>query len=179
MENMSVRRATFKLCVLTLSLWLVTAAARADTVLDWNTIAVNTAVANKQNPFAQARFAAITQLAVFEAVNAITQDYQPYIGSITAPPGASAEAAAIEAAYKVLITTFPTSTRPRCWMPIEPIRCRRYPTAKPRRTASPQATPLRWRSSPCAPTTARRPRNSRFPARRFRANTRPRRVVQL
>src|SRR5882724_608512 len=108
-ENMSVRRRTVKLCVLMLSVWLVTAAARADAVLDWNTIAVNTAVANKQNPFAQARFAAIAQLAVFEAVNAITQDYRPYTGSITAPPGASADAAAIEATYKVLSTYFPAS----------------------------------------------------------------------
>ena len=37
--------------------------ARADVVLDWNKIAVDTAVANKQNPFAQARYAAIVQLA--------------------------------------------------------------------------------------------------------------------
>ena len=76
------------------------AVAKADVVLDWNAIAVNTAVANSQNPFAQARYAAIVQLAVFEAVNAITGDYQPYLGTITAPPGASAEAAAIEAAYQ-------------------------------------------------------------------------------
>ena len=85
------------------------AAARADVVSDWNTIAVNTAVANHQNPFAQARYAAIVQLAVFEAVNAINGDYQPYLGTITAPPGASAEAAAIEASYQVLNTYFPTS----------------------------------------------------------------------
>jgi PAP2 superfamily protein len=78
------------------------AAARADVVSDWNTIAVNTAVANKQNPFAQARYGAIVQLAVFEAVNAITGEYQPYLGTITAPPGASADAAAIQAAYHVL-----------------------------------------------------------------------------
>src|ERR1700731_444759 len=98
----------FKLfCVLMLVLVVGSTAARADAVLDWNTIAVNTAVANKQNAFAQARYAAIVQLAVFEAVNAITQDYQPYIGSITAPRGASAEAAAIEAAYKVLSFYFP------------------------------------------------------------------------
>jgi hypothetical protein len=83
--------------------------ARADFVLDWNAIAVNTAVANKQNPFAQARYAAIVQLAVFEAVNSITGEYQPYLGTITAPPGASPEAAAIEAAYQVLSTYFPAS----------------------------------------------------------------------
>ena len=66
MEKMSVRRGTFRLWVLMLSVWLVTAAARADAVLDWNSIAVNTAVANKQNPFAQARYAAIVQLAVLK-----------------------------------------------------------------------------------------------------------------
>ena len=85
------------------------AAARADVVLDWNTIAVNTAVANHQNPFAQARYAAIVQLAVFEAVNAITGEYHPYLGTVTAPPGASADAAAVEAAYQVLNTYFPNS----------------------------------------------------------------------
>jgi hypothetical protein len=54
---------------------LGSAAARADVVvLDWNAIAVSTAIANGQNPFAQARYAAVAQLAVFEAVNAITGD---------------------------------------------------------------------------------------------------------
>jgi hypothetical protein len=83
--------------------------ARADVVLDWNAIAVNTAVANGQNPFAQARYAAIVQLAVFEAVNSITGDYHPYLGSITAPAGASADAAGVQAAYRVLSTYFPAS----------------------------------------------------------------------
>jgi len=82
---------------------------RADVVLDWNAIAVKTAIENGQNPFAQARYAAIVQLAVFEAVNATTGDYKPYLGSITAPPGASAEAAAVQAAYRVLSTYFPAS----------------------------------------------------------------------
>ena len=66
-------------------------------------------IANGQSPFAQARYAAIVQLAVFEAVNAITGDYQPYLGSIVAPHGASADAAAIQAAYHVLSTYFPAS----------------------------------------------------------------------
>ena len=51
-------------------------AAHADVVLDWNAIAVST-VSQGQSPYAQSRFMAITQLAVFEAVNAITGDYQP------------------------------------------------------------------------------------------------------
>jgi hypothetical protein len=85
------------------------AAAKADVVLDWNMIAVNTAVKNGQNPFAQARYAAIVQLAVFESVNAITGDYHPYLGTVVAPPGACPEAAAIQAAYRVLSTYFPAS----------------------------------------------------------------------
>jgi PAP2 superfamily len=85
------------------------APAKADVVLDWNAIAVNTIAATGQSPFAQARYGAIVQVAVFEAVNAITHDYQPYLGSIVAPNGASADAAAIAAAYRVLVTYFPAS----------------------------------------------------------------------
>jgi hypothetical protein len=103
------RKRTFGLYMLLLALLFGRAVAKADEVLDWNEIAVNTAIANGQNPFAQARYAAIVQLAVFEAVNAITGDYRPYLGSIVAPHGASANAAAIEAAYRVLSTYFPAS----------------------------------------------------------------------
>ena len=96
------------LCMLMAALF-GSAVAKADVVLDWNVIAVNTAVTNGQNPFAQARYAAIVQLAVFESVNAITGEYHPYLGTIVAPPGASPEAAAIQAAYRVLSTYFPAS----------------------------------------------------------------------
>jgi hypothetical protein len=81
----------------------------SDAVLDWNAIAVNTAAANKANPFAQGRFAAIVQVAVFEAVNSITGEYRPYLGTITGAPGASANAAAVEAAYEVLSAYFGAS----------------------------------------------------------------------
>jgi hypothetical protein len=97
------------LMILAACVLLAAAPARADVVLDWNAIAVNTIAASGQSPFAQARFGAIVQVAVFEAVNAITQDYQPYLGSIVAPNGASADAAAIAAAYRVLIAYFPAS----------------------------------------------------------------------
>jgi hypothetical protein len=79
--------------------------ARADTVLDWNGILIETV--KTQNPFFQARFAAITQVAVFEAVNAVTGHYEPYLGTISPAPGASAEAAAVAAAHGVLAHYFP------------------------------------------------------------------------
>src|SRR5215831_4675763 len=104
-----MKNRTLGLCMLIAVLSSGAAATNADAVLDWNAIAVNTAVKNGQNPFAQARYAAIVQLAVFEAVNSITGDYQPFLGTITAPPGASAEAAAVEAACRVLSTYFPAS----------------------------------------------------------------------
>src|SRR5678816_2174431 len=81
--------------------------ANADVVQDWNRIMLDTV--NGQNAFAQARFAAITQVAVFEAVNAITGRYTPYLGRIIAPPGSSAEAAAIAAAHTVLKNYFPAA----------------------------------------------------------------------
>lgn len=85
---------------------LSTAAQSAtDPVLEWNSIMVSTTAT--QNPFAQARFAAITQLAVFEAVNAIDKDFDPYLGTISAPPGASPDAAAVAAAHDVLVNYFP------------------------------------------------------------------------
>jgi hypothetical protein len=80
--------------------------AAADVVHDWNAIML-TAVSG-QNPFAQARFAAITQLAVFDAVNAITREYEPYL-DLLAAPSASADAAAIAAAHGVLKHYFPAA----------------------------------------------------------------------
>jgi len=80
-----------------------------DIVLKWNEIAARTA--NATSPFNQARVGAIVQLAVFEAVNAITGEYEPYLNpATTAPPGASVEAAVITAAHKTLVTYFPAAS---------------------------------------------------------------------
>lgn len=76
-----------------------------DVVLQWNEIAVNTIGA--QPPFPSTRFVATVQVAVFEAVNAISGKYEPYLGTIAAPGGASTEAAAITAAHGVLKAFFP------------------------------------------------------------------------
>src|ERR1035438_5680984 len=105
------KKRALGLCMLMATLLFGSAVTKADVVLDWNVIAVNTAVANGQNPFAQARSAAIVQLAVFESVNAITGEYHPYLGTIVAPPGACPEAAAIQAAYRVLRNHARTSSQ--------------------------------------------------------------------
>jgi hypothetical protein len=92
----------FALCVLFVVCPMV---AHADVVLEWNARMFVTITG--QSPFGTARLAAITQLAVFEAVNAITKTYEPYLGTIAAPDGASAEAAAAAAAHAVLTNYFP------------------------------------------------------------------------
>lgn len=84
------------------------ASARADAVLDWNEIMV--AVIGDQPPTQMNRLAAITHLAVFEAVNAITGDHKPYLGTLSPSPGVSAEAAAVAAAHAVLRHYLPNHT---------------------------------------------------------------------
>jgi len=87
-------------------------AARAeDSVQRWNEIAARTAASppalGGTSPFNQARVLSIVQLAVFEAVNAITGDYEPYLNpATTAPAGANVDAAVIIAAHKTLTTYF-------------------------------------------------------------------------
>jgi hypothetical protein len=98
-------RRTGGALVLSALLWARPTVSSADVVLDWNAIMVTTV--GSQNPFAQARFAAITQLAVFEAVNAITRDHKPYLGAVAGRVDASAEAAAVAAAHGVLRHYFP------------------------------------------------------------------------
>jgi len=44
---------------------------------------------------------------VFEAVNAITHEYTPYLGTVSAPDGASADAAVVTAAHDTLRWLFP------------------------------------------------------------------------
>ena len=83
--------------------------SRADAVSDWNSIMVSV-VRTAPNAFFQGRLAAITELAVYEAVNACTPTYRPYLGTISAAPGASAEAAAVAAAHDVLVHYFPLLT---------------------------------------------------------------------
>ena len=74
-------------------------------VLQWNEIAVQTV--GSTPPFPSTRAMATVQVAVFEAVNAITHRYRPYLGTVTAADGASTDAAVIIAAHDALAWLFP------------------------------------------------------------------------
>src|SRR5262245_55972127 len=82
-------------------------AVQADVVTDWNaTLAAALRASTDPNP-AQARKAAIVQVAVFDAVNGIARKYQPYFVTESAPGGARPEAAAAQAAYTALLALYP------------------------------------------------------------------------
>lgn len=83
--------------------------AQANSVTDWNSIALNTVLAQppiSSAPPAAAVFMAMTQGAVYGAVNAIDRHGRPYLVQRRFPK-ASLDAAVATAAYRVLDTTFP------------------------------------------------------------------------
>ena len=81
----------------------------ANVVTDWTATASATIVANGgKSPAASAVWFAYTSLAVYDAVNAITGEYRPFYYQGIGPRDASLEAAAAAAAYRVLVTYFPS-----------------------------------------------------------------------
>jgi membrane-associated phospholipid phosphatase len=85
-----------------------TTAVRADEVTDWNQILFHAALVGQSNPLVTARNSAIVQASVFDAVNGIERRYTPIHVLPDAPRGASARAAAVQAAYVTLVNLYPT-----------------------------------------------------------------------
>jgi membrane-associated phospholipid phosphatase len=80
----------------------------ANAVLEWNTLTLEAIKGTNTNPLLASRALAITQAAVYDAVNAIDGTYAPYAFNGQAPPTASPEAAAATAAHDTLVKLFPT-----------------------------------------------------------------------
>jgi hypothetical protein len=81
--------------------------ARADAVTDWNATTEQAVLTAVQSPAVQGRFLAIVHAAIYDAVNGIEHKYTPYFVTEPAPGGASAEAAAAQAAYTALVSLYP------------------------------------------------------------------------
>lgn len=85
--------------------------AAADTVTDWMELANRFYLAGQgaggpRSPDAE-RASSRVALAMFEAVNAIDRRYQSHVGLAAAAPDASQDAAAVTAAFKVLLHHYP------------------------------------------------------------------------
>lgn len=96
------------LLVCALFIAVSTPAARADVVLDWNNVWLDCIRATGGPPCPIARAGAMMHAAVYDAVNSIDRDYQPYLGRLHAQPNASPAAAAAVAAHDVLAALYPT-----------------------------------------------------------------------
>src|SRR5688572_32494746 len=81
--------------------------ARADEVTDWHEHMLGALTTAGVNPVVSGRDAALVSAAVFDAVNGIENRYEPIHVPAEAPPGASKPAAAVQAAYVILVTRFP------------------------------------------------------------------------
>ena len=83
----------------------------ADTVLEWNEVAVEATRVARLSPNAQTRALAMVHGAVFDAVNGIEGGYAPYLVQRHAPRWASEEAAAATAAHGVLVSLMPATQK--------------------------------------------------------------------
>jgi membrane-associated phospholipid phosphatase len=80
----------------------------ADVVLEWNQLALHAVGQARVSPVVASRALAITQVAVYDAVNAIDRSFEPYHAHVHASRGASLEAAAAQAAHDTLTALFPS-----------------------------------------------------------------------
>ena len=78
-----------------------------NTVEQWNTIAENTVVGSGAFQAEGFIYMAYVSAAVYDAVVSIDGGFEPYGSAITAAPGASTDAAVVEAAYRTLVNYFP------------------------------------------------------------------------
>jgi hypothetical protein len=79
----------------------------ANEALEWNSIALDVAIAGGQNPIIQSRTLTMVHLAMHDALNAIEQRYEPYVFHRRAERGAAPAAAIATAGRDVLAALLP------------------------------------------------------------------------
>jgi hypothetical protein len=83
-----------------------------NTVQQWNKVAEDAVISSGAFQGEGEIYMAYTSAAVYDAVVAIQGGYEPYGPAISAPAGASVDAAVVEAAYRTLSASFPSSCHP-------------------------------------------------------------------
>src|SRR6266700_2082554 len=99
------------LCATWMAAQLFTAQARAaDPVLNWIAITNDTAIAAGSSPLVTSRVLSLLSASVYDAINGVETRYKPLHVRPNAPHHASARAAAVQAAYAILIRFYPQMT---------------------------------------------------------------------
>lgn len=110
-SQLTIRTKSFAWATAAIMAWLsfgLAPQAAADPVLEWNALALDCIRVDNSGPTLSSRNLAILHTAIYDAVNSISRTCQPYRFQVAAPPGASAEAAAVAAAYKVMRDLYPS-----------------------------------------------------------------------
>lgn len=106
--NLAAWKIALLLSFLVLSL---ATSVKADKVTDWNAIAAQAVLTGGFAGAPGTIDMAYTHIAIYDAVNAIEGGYTVFaVSPSNVPPGASPEAATVEAAYRVLRNLFPTQS---------------------------------------------------------------------
>jgi hypothetical protein len=85
-------------------------AATPDPVLEWISVMNTAVIAGGSNPLATSRVAALVSASVFDAVNGIEPSFRALHVQPNAPHHASQRAAAIQAAYAILVNQYPAQS---------------------------------------------------------------------
>ena len=107
-KRQSAKLAAWSAVLLSLLLLSVTPIVKADKVTDWNAIGAQVLIAGGNAGAAGSVDMAYMHIAIYDSVNAIEGGYTVFaVSPSDVPPGASAEAATVEAAYRVLKSLYP------------------------------------------------------------------------
>ena len=107
----TIHSATLVLLVVLLATSPVpVSSATPDPVLEWIAVMNNAVVAGGTSPLVTSRVVALVSASVFDAVNGIDPRFRPLHVRPDAPHHASQRAAAIQAAYAILIDLYPTQS---------------------------------------------------------------------
>ena len=74
----------------------------ADVIIDWNNVMLGTIRTNSISPLPGTRISAAMNTAMYDSINSVSRTHHPYHVDMTADPGTSREAAAAQAAHRVL-----------------------------------------------------------------------------
>jgi hypothetical protein len=94
--------------VLSAALLAAAPTARADVIIDWNNLYIDTIRAVGGPPCPITRTGAMLHAAMYDAVNSIERAHEPYLRLFPAPPGASETAAAATAGHDVMVRLYPS-----------------------------------------------------------------------
>ena len=122
-------------------------------ITDWNAIAVSTLAGDTtKTPVEAILYMAFVHAAVYDAVVGIDGRYAPYRFHAHAPHRASAQAAAVAAAHKILVTYSPYAQAK-----LDSDYAASLALARPRRPSVPKPRPIPRCSTPAWPTSSSRP----------------------